>query len=71
MRALAGTLAGRVASLVRCQDDNLWQETYRPSRQEVCHGYELELVPVPVTDVDRAKAFYVDPVGFNADHYIR
>jgi predicted enzyme related to lactoylglutathione lyase len=28
----------------------------------------LELVPVPVTDVDRAKAFYVDKVGFNADH---
>jgi predicted enzyme related to lactoylglutathione lyase len=29
---------------------------------------KLELVPVPVTDVDRAKAFYVDRVGFNADH---
>jgi catechol 2,3-dioxygenase-like lactoylglutathione lyase family enzyme len=28
---------------------------------------KLELVPVPVTDVDRAKAFYVDQVGFNAD----
>lgn len=28
---------------------------------------KLELVPVPVTDVDRAKAFYVK-VGFNADH---
>jgi predicted enzyme related to lactoylglutathione lyase len=27
----------------------------------------LELIPVPVTDVDRAKAFYVDRVGFNAD----
>ena len=27
----------------------------------------LELVPVPVTDVDRAKAFYTDQVGFNAD----
>ena len=30
--------------------------------------YRLELVAVPVTDVDRAKAFYVDKVGFNADH---
>jgi predicted enzyme related to lactoylglutathione lyase len=30
--------------------------------------WKLELVPVPVTDVDRAKAFYVDRVGFNADH---
>ena len=29
---------------------------------------KLELVPVPVTDVDRAKAFYVDQVGFNPDH---
>jgi predicted enzyme related to lactoylglutathione lyase len=28
----------------------------------------LEVVPVPVTDVDRAKSFYVDQVGFNADH---
>ncbi len=28
---------------------------------------KLELVPVPVTDVDRAKAFYVEQVGFNAD----
>jgi catechol 2,3-dioxygenase-like lactoylglutathione lyase family enzyme len=28
---------------------------------------KLELVPVPVTDVDRAKAFYVDQLGFNAD----
>ena len=29
--------------------------------------FKLELVPVPVTDVDRAKAFYVDRVGFTAD----
>lgn len=28
----------------------------------------LELVQVPVSDVDRAKAFYVDQLGFNADH---
>lgn len=30
--------------------------------------WKLELVPVPVTDVDRAKTFYVDQVGFHADH---
>ncbi len=30
--------------------------------------FKLELVAVPVTDVDRAKAFYVDQAGFNADH---
>ena len=29
---------------------------------------KIELVAIPVTDVDRAKAFYVDQVGFNADH---
>ena len=30
--------------------------------------WKLELVAVPVSDVDRAKAFYTDGVGFNADH---
>ena len=30
--------------------------------------WKLELVAVPVSDVDRAKAFYVDQVGFVADH---
>ncbi len=28
---------------------------------------KLEVVFLPVTDVDRAKAFYVDQVGFHAD----
>src|SRR5438034_10368954 len=28
---------------------------------------KLELVPIPVSDVDRAKAFYVDKLGFNLD----
>ena len=30
--------------------------------------WKLELVPVPVSDVDRAKAFYTEKAGFNADH---
>jgi predicted enzyme related to lactoylglutathione lyase len=30
--------------------------------------YRLELIAVPVSDVDRAKSFYVDQAGFNADH---
>jgi catechol 2,3-dioxygenase-like lactoylglutathione lyase family enzyme len=30
--------------------------------------FKLELVGVPVTDVDRAKAFYVDQAGFVLDH---
>jgi predicted enzyme related to lactoylglutathione lyase len=29
--------------------------------------WRLELVQVPVSDVDRAKAFYTEKVGFNAD----
>jgi catechol 2,3-dioxygenase-like lactoylglutathione lyase family enzyme len=32
---------------------------------------KLELVPVPVTDVDRAKAFYVEQVGFHDDVDVR
>ena len=30
--------------------------------------WKLELVAVPVSDVDRAKAFYTENVGFNLDH---
>ena len=30
--------------------------------------FRLELVQVPVSDVDRAKAFYADQVGFTTDH---
>jgi predicted enzyme related to lactoylglutathione lyase len=32
--------------------------------------WKLELVAIPVSDVDRAKAFYVEQAGFNADHDI-
>ncbi|HEX2412538.1 MAG TPA: glyoxalase superfamily protein, partial [Solirubrobacteraceae bacterium] len=41
-----------------------------PTTREEGHRMDmrLELVAVPVSDVDRAKAFYVDQVGFNADH---
>jgi len=31
-------------------------------------NWKIELVAIPVTDVDRAKAFYVEQVGFHADH---
>jgi predicted enzyme related to lactoylglutathione lyase len=31
-------------------------------------AWRLELIQVPVADVDRAKAFYVDQVGFDLDH---
>ena len=30
--------------------------------------WKLELVGLPVSDIDRAKAFYVDQAGFVADH---
>jgi predicted enzyme related to lactoylglutathione lyase len=30
--------------------------------------WRLELVQVPVSDVDRAKAFYTEKAGFDADH---
>src|SRR5258708_10865142 len=30
--------------------------------------WKFELVAIPVSDVDRAKAFYTDKAGFNADH---
>ncbi|MFC6159961.1 glyoxalase superfamily protein [Kribbella sp. NPDC058693] len=30
--------------------------------------WKLELVSVPVSDVDRAKAFYTEQIGFVADH---
>jgi catechol 2,3-dioxygenase-like lactoylglutathione lyase family enzyme len=31
----------------------------------------LELVPLPTSDVDRSKEFYVDRLGFNLDHDVR
>jgi catechol 2,3-dioxygenase-like lactoylglutathione lyase family enzyme len=30
--------------------------------------YKLELITIPVSDVDRAKTFYADAVGFTAEH---
>jgi predicted enzyme related to lactoylglutathione lyase len=38
------------------------------TRRGQAMDWKLELVAVPVSDVDRAKAFYTDKVGFNADH---
>lgn len=31
----------------------------------------LELVPIPVADIDRAKAFYTEHLGFGVDHDVR
>ena len=30
--------------------------------------WKLELVAIPVSDVDRAKAFYAEKIGFTVDH---
>jgi catechol 2,3-dioxygenase-like lactoylglutathione lyase family enzyme len=32
---------------------------------------KLEVVPMPVSDVDAAKAFYTEQIGFNLDHDMR
>lgn len=32
---------------------------------------KLELVPIPITDIDRAKAFYTEQLGFGVDHDVR
>jgi catechol 2,3-dioxygenase-like lactoylglutathione lyase family enzyme len=34
-------------------------------------NWKLEVVVVPVSDVDRAKAFYTDGAGFELDHDVR
>jgi catechol 2,3-dioxygenase-like lactoylglutathione lyase family enzyme len=30
--------------------------------------WKIELIPVPVSDIDRAKEFYVEKLGFSADY---
>jgi catechol 2,3-dioxygenase-like lactoylglutathione lyase family enzyme len=42
-----------------------------PRTYTAAMNWKIELVAIPVTDVDRAKAFYVDQVGFNADHDVQ
>src|SRR5918994_412531 len=39
----------------------------RPRTEDDAMDFKLELVAVPVTDVDRAKRFYTEQAGFNAD----
>jgi catechol 2,3-dioxygenase-like lactoylglutathione lyase family enzyme len=39
-----------------------------PRRRHTVVDMKLELVAVPVSDVDRAKAFYTEKAGFHADH---
>jgi catechol 2,3-dioxygenase-like lactoylglutathione lyase family enzyme len=41
-----------------------------PDKERSQMDMKLELVIVPVSDVDRAKSFYSEQAGFNADHDI-
>ncbi len=41
---------------------------YKQQEPEGKMDFKLELVAVPVSDVDRAKAFYTEKAGFHADH---
>jgi len=34
----------------------------------LCVDWKIEVIILPVSDVDRARSFYVDQVGFHADH---
>jgi predicted enzyme related to lactoylglutathione lyase len=43
----------------------------RHDGEEYLVDMKLELIPVPVTDVDRAKAFYVERLGFVEDVDVR
>jgi catechol 2,3-dioxygenase-like lactoylglutathione lyase family enzyme len=45
--------------------------TNNQTNTESAFEMKLELVPVPVSDIDRAKAFYVEQLGFKADHDVR
>jgi catechol 2,3-dioxygenase-like lactoylglutathione lyase family enzyme len=44
--------------------------THEGDRREIqmASDMRLELIQVPVSDIERAKAFYVEKIGFNADH---
>jgi predicted enzyme related to lactoylglutathione lyase len=50
-------LRSEAAPGIRCTD-----------RKEAAVDWKLELVAIPVTDVDHAKSFYVEKAGFSADH---
>jgi catechol 2,3-dioxygenase-like lactoylglutathione lyase family enzyme len=43
--------------------------TTAPGRTQM--DLKLEVIPIPVSDVDAAKAFYTEQVGFNLDHDAR
>lgn len=50
------------------ESDGYWSSVSDPAPTVSGMDWKIELVAIPVTDVGRAKAFYVDQVGFHADH---
>lgn len=53
---------------------NCWKKLETSNKiKGACYKMDmkLELVPVPVSDVDRAKAFYAEKVGFHVDHDVQ
>ena|SRR5438045_986185 len=42
-----------------------------PTSETAVADMRLEVVPIPVADVDRAIAFYVEKIGFNLDHDVQ
>ncbi len=49
-------------------DSILSYQSQDASIREALMDWKLELISVPVSDVDRAKTFYAEKVGFNLDH---
>lgn len=43
----------------------------RPTGYRLGVDMRLEVVPIPVVDIDRAKTFYAEKVGFSVDHDVR
>jgi catechol 2,3-dioxygenase-like lactoylglutathione lyase family enzyme len=46
----------------------MWRSCQAGDKESERMDYRLELVMIPVSDVDRAKDFYVNKVGFTVDH---
>src|SRR5205807_8674991 len=49
------------------KEENMASQTETATSMDM----KLEVVPIPVSDVDAAKAFYTEQVGFRLDHDVR
>lgn len=55
----------------RRQSERHVPDDLEPHQGASAMDMRLELVPLPTTDVDRSKEFYVDGLGFNLDHDVQ